>query len=256
MTGRLFDRVAVIVGGASGIGAETARRFAAEGARVVIADRDLDGAQALADRIGDAFAHQVDVTDPDSVRRLGHFLGDRVGSLDVLVNCAYAASDVAFLEASADELRRDLDATLLGPMLVTQALLPTMINTGGGVVLSIGSVNGLGWFGGYAYSAAKAGLMHFTRCLAADYADRGVRACAVAPGTIDTPAWDAARAEEPDVMDTVGALYPLQRVGTPSDIADALLFLASDEARWITGVTLPVEGGIMLTNAFADRVRN
>lgn len=247
---RFFDRVVLVVGGASGICAETARRFAAEGARVIVADRDLPGAQRVADEIGDAYAVEVDVADADSVRRLGEFVADRVGSLDVLVDGAYHTCDQDFLETEPDDLRRAIEVTLLGPMLVARAVLPTMITSGGGVLLHLGSVNGMGWYGGHGYSVAKAGIAHFTKTLAGDFADRGVRACAVAPGTVETPAWAKAKADDPDVLQRLGECYPLGRVGRPSDIADALLFLASDEAAWITGVTLPVEGGILLTNSF------
>lgn len=250
VTGRFIDRVVLVVGGASGICAETARRFAAEGARVIVADRNLAGAQAVADGIGDAYAVEVDVADPASVEALGRFVVDRLGSLDVLVNGAYHHSGTDLMQATADDLRLDLEVTLLGPMLVARAVLPTMIASGGGVVLHLGSVNGLGWYGGHGYSVAKAGLMHFTRTLAADFADRGIRACAVAPGTVETPAWDDAKAVDSDVMHKLGERYPAGRVGQPSDVADALLFLASDQAAWVTGVTLPVEGGILLTNAF------
>ena len=249
--GERFDgRVVLITGGASGIGAETARRFTAAGARVVIADLELDAGTVLAGELPGAAAYRVDVADADSVEALAAAVEQDFGRLDVLVHGAYHASDEGsgLLDARADQLRLDLEVTLLGPMLVSRALLPLMIGTGGGVVLAIGSVNGLGWYGGHGYSTAKAGLLHFTRTLAADFADRGVRANAVAPGTVETPAWAQAKADEPGLMKRMGAAYPLGRVGQPADIADALLFLASDRAAWITGAVLPVEGGILLTN--------
>lgn len=248
---RFDDRVVLITGGASGIGAETARRFAAAGARVVIADLDLGAAQRLADELPGGLAYQVDVADADSVDALRDAVQQQPGRLDVLVHGAYHASDDggSLLTAAVDQLRSDVEVTLIGPLLVSRALLPLMISTGGGVVLSIGSVNGLGWYGGHGYSTAKAGLLHLTRTLAAEFADRGVRACAVAPGTVDTPAWTRAKAEDPGIMERFGTSYPLGRVGQPADIAEALLFLASDRAAWITGVVLPVDGGITLTNA-------
>ncbi|OYO13152.1 SDR family NAD(P)-dependent oxidoreductase [Enemella evansiae] len=248
--GEFADRVVLITGGASGIGAETARRFAAAGARVLIADLDQEAAERLAAELPGAAAYQVDVADADSVEALRTAVEQDLGRLDVLLHGAYHAGDEgeSLLSSTVDQLRLDLEATLLGPMLVSRALLPLMISTGGGVVLAIGSVNGLGWYGGHGYSTAKAGLLHFTRTLAADFAEQGVRANAVAPGTVETPAWADAKAEDPGLMERMGSRYPLGRVGQPGDIADALLFLASDRAAWITGTVLPIEGGILLTN--------
>ncbi|NNG20188.1 SDR family oxidoreductase [Naumannella sp. ID2617S] len=249
---RFTDKVVLITGAGSGIGAATARRFAGEGARVVIADRNLAAAEQVATSLDGALACPVDVADPQSVQELATFVRERIGRLDVLLHGAHHASAEDLCSTSAEDLRLDLEVTLLGPMLVSRALLPIMVDSGGGVVLAIGSVNGIGWYGGHGYSAAKAGLLHFTRNLAADFADRGIRANAVAPGTIDTPAWADAKAENPQIMQQLGQHYPLGRVGQASDVADALLFLASDQASWITGAVLPVEGGILLTNAFPD----
>lgn len=247
-TQRFTGRRVVVTGGGSGIGAETVRRFAAEGATVVAADINLDAAESVVESLAGCSAVRVDVADPDSVKEFAATVLDRVGPVDVLVNNAHSCTDVDLLDASHAELTRDLHVTLMGPMLISQALLPGMIETGGGVILNVASVNGLAWFGNAAYSAAKAGLVNFSQGLAVEFGDRGVRCVAVAPGTIDSPAWAARKEADPGVMDRIGSKYPLGRVGTVDDIAAALLWVASDEASWITGVCLPVEGGILGAN--------
>lgn len=242
---RFAGRTAVVTGGGSGIGARTVRRLAAEGATVVAADINLDAAEAVVADLPGCSAVAVDVSDPHAVKEFAATVADRLGPVDVLINNAHSCTDVDLLSASHEQLSRDLNVTLMGPMLITQALLGAMIDNGGGVVVNVASVNGLGWFGNAAYSAAKAGLVNFSQGLAVEYGDRGVRCVAVAPGTIDSPAWDARKQQQPDVMETIGAKYPLGRVGSLDDIANALLWVASDEASWITGVCLPVEGGIL-----------
>lgn len=242
---RFAGRTAVVTGGGSGIGARTVRRLAEEGATVVAADLNLDAAEAVVAELPGCLAVRVDVADPEAVKEFAATVHDRVGAVDVLVNNAHSCTDIDLLTASHAQLSRDLNVTLMGPMLITQALLGPMIDNGGGVVVNVASVNGLGWFGNAAYSAAKAGLVNFSQGLAVEYGDCGVRCVAVAPGTIDSPAWDARKRQQPGVMETIGAKYPLGRVGTVDDISNALLWVASDEASWITGVCLPVEGGIL-----------
>lgn len=242
---RFAGRTVIVTGGGSGIGAETVRRFAAEGATVVAADINLEAAEQVVAGVPGCSAVRVDVADPDAVKTFADTVHDRVGAVSVLVNNAHSCTDVDLLTASHEQLSRDLNVTLMGPMLITQSLLGPMIDNGGGVVVNVASVNGLAWFGNAAYSAAKAGLVNFTQGLAVEYGNRGVRSVAVAPGTIDSPAWDARKRQQPGVMETIGANYPLGRVGTVDDIANALLWVASDEASWISGVCLPVEGGIL-----------
>ncbi len=178
---------------------------------------------------------------------------DAFGTLDVLVNNAYSCSEhrEAFTEESDEDWRLDLDITLTGAMRCSRAALPhlTVAPQRRGAIVNIGSVNGLSYFGNHSYSAAKAGLISLTRTLAVQAAPTGVRVNLVAPGTIRTPAWDGREA----VLDAAAAVYPLGRVGEPSDIAAAVTFLASKDAAWITGVTLPVEGGVLISNpAFVD----
>lgn len=257
LTGR-FDTYGVMVtGGARGIGEATARRFAAEGAAVLIADLDGEAAARTAEAIradgGRAEFIACDVADAGLVDDAVAYAVDVFGTLDVLVNNAYSCSNHhdEFTGESDEEWLRDLDITLTGAMRCSRAALPhlTIAPDRRGAIVNIGSVNGLSYFGNHAYSAAKAGLISLTRTLAVQAAPTGVRVNLVAPGTIRTPAWAGREA----VLDAVASAYPLGRVGEPTDIAAAVTFLASRDAAWITGVTLPVEGGILSSSTrFVD----
>jgi NAD(P)-dependent dehydrogenase (short-subunit alcohol dehydrogenase family) len=239
---RFSERVVVVTGAATGIGQAIAERFGAEGARVVVADIDAAGAERVAAEIPGARAVAMDVTDRDGVRALVDGM-----PVDALVNNAGGSTDAAFEELSEQQWDRDVDLCLKGTFLCTQAVLPVMRRHGGSIV-NIASVNGLAHFGNEAYSAAKAGILALTRSVAVRYGPDGVRCNAVAPGTVRTASWDDRVRQDPGRLDRVGGWYPLGRVGAPGDIASAVLFLASDEAAWITGVTLPVDGGLMAGN--------
>jgi len=255
---RRFDTYGVVVtGGARGIGEATARRFAAEGAGVLIADIDEESAARTAAAIrddGGRAEHAVcDVGDTASVDAAVARAVAAFGTLDVLVNNAYACSDhrEEFTDERDEDWLRDLDICLVGSMRCSRAALPHLAEAPGkrGSIVTIGSVNGLSYFGNHAYSAAKAGLISLTRTLAQQAARQGVRANLVAPGTIRTPVWDGRER----MLEAAARAYPLRRVGEPADIAAAVAFLASTDASWITGVTLPVDGGILGSNAgFTD----
>jgi NAD(P)-dependent dehydrogenase (short-subunit alcohol dehydrogenase family) len=247
----------MVTGGARGIGEATARRFAAEGAAVLLADRDEEAAERTAAAIradgGRAEAVVCDVADRTTVDAAVAHAVAAFGTLDVLVNNAYSCSDHHddFADERDEHWLRDLDVSLTGAMRCSRAALPHLAAAPDrrGAIVNIGSVNGLSYFGNHAYSAAKAGLISLTRTLAMHAAPTGVRVNLVAPGTIRTPAW----AGREDILDTAARLYPLGRVGEPADIAAAVTFLASRDASWITGVTLPVEGGILSGNkGFTD----
>ncbi|MCO5974295.1 glucose 1-dehydrogenase [Actinoallomurus soli] len=240
---RFSGRSVVVTGGGAGIGRAIALRFGAEGARVLIADLDAAGAERTAGEIPGARSVAVDVTDRASVRAA---LADL--PVDVLVNNAGGATDAAFEELPEDLWDRDVDLCLKGTFLCTQAVLPAMLRRGGGVIVNVASVNGLTHLGNEAYSAAKAGVLSLTRGVAVRYGPGGIRCNAVAPGTVRTSAWDERERQSPGVLDRVAGWYPLRRVGTPDDIAAAVLFLASDEAAWISGATLPVDGGLLAGN--------
>lgn len=247
-----FEGYGVLITGAGqGVGAATARRLAAEGARVLVTDLDGDRARNAAAAIraagGTADSLACDVADRAAVEAAVAHAVSVFGSLDVLVNNAYACTpDAALFEDEPDEAwQRDLDITLNGAYRCARAALPHLVESGRGAIVSIGSVNGGQDFGNHAYSAAKAGLASLTRTLAGHAGPRGVRVNLVTPGTIRTDAWAGRDAE----LSRLSGLYPLGRVGEPEDIAAAVAFLASPDAAWVTGTTLCVDGGLTAVNA-------
>ncbi|MFF8958899.1 SDR family NAD(P)-dependent oxidoreductase [Streptomyces sp. NPDC014894] len=243
-----FEGHAVLVTGAArGIGAATARRLAAEGARVLVSDRDADEAAKTAATIPGAESVGCDVADPAQVEAAVAYAVERFGRLDVLVNNAFsAAEDTPLIEDQPDDTwQRDLDVCLTGAFRCVRAAMPHLEASGRGAIVSIGSVNAEMDFGGHSYSAAKAGLASFTRTLAGDVGPRGVRVNQINPGTVRTRAWEG----NDQGLEAVGRrLYPLGRVGEPEDVAAAVAFLASSDASWITGATLRVDGGLTAVN--------
>lgn len=249
---RFQGRVAVITGGGSGLGRVLAHRFAAEGAAVIVADVVGARATAVADEISEAggrsLAHTTDVTDASDVEAMVETAREAFGPVQILVNNAARATDADFLDLSEETWEEDVAITLKGPFLCSQAVLADMMENRSGVILNIASVNALTYFGNEAYSAAKAGILSLTRSLAVRYGPFGVRVNAIAPGTLKTPAWEQRRQKDPEVLERVSRWYPLGRVGEPEDVAGAALFLASDEAAWISGAVLPVDGGLTAGN--------
>lgn len=250
---RFSGRTVVITGAGGGIGEQTARRFAAEGADVVVTDIDMTAAQAVARSLDRALALRVDVTSVGDLARMATAVTVRFGGIDILVNNAMTCSEIPFLEITPDDARRDIDVNLMGPFLACQQVIPGMIERGGGVILNVSSVNGIAYFGNEAYSAAKAGLINLTKSIAVQFGEHGIRCNAVAPGTVATAHWAERQKLDPGVLDTAAQWYPLGRIGTPDDVAESLMFLASDAAAWITGVVLPVEGGVLAGNIAMTR---
>ncbi|MER5767515.1 SDR family NAD(P)-dependent oxidoreductase [Streptomyces sp. NPDC001985] len=237
----------LITGAARGIGAATARRLAAEGARVLVSDLDAEAAAKTAAGIPGAGAIGCDVADRAQVEAAVAAAVERFGSLDVLVNNAFhCATDTPRIEDQPDDTwQRDLDIVLTGAFRCVRAAMPHLESSGRGAIVNIGSVNAEMDFDGHSYSAAKAGLASFTRTLAGDVGPRGVRVNQINPGTIRTRAW----AGQEEALEEVGRrVYPLGRVGEPEDIAAAVAFLASRDAAWITGTTLRVDGGVLAVN--------
>ncbi|MFI0926379.1 SDR family NAD(P)-dependent oxidoreductase [Streptomyces sp. NPDC021012] len=253
-----FGGYAVLVTGAArGIGAATARRLTAEGARVLVTDIDEEAARRTAGELPGAEAARCDVGDQESVDAAVAHAVRAFGRLDVLVNNALApvAADRDRFEDEPDaHWTGQLDVTLMGAVRCSRAALPHLAAAGGrGAIVTIGSVNAEADFGNHAYSAAKAGLASLTRTLAGDAAPRGVRVNQINPGTIATTAW-AGKEKQLEALAT--RVYPLGRVGTPEDVAAAVAFLASTDASWITGTTLRVDGGLLAVNTHFAEVLN
>jgi NAD(P)-dependent dehydrogenase (short-subunit alcohol dehydrogenase family) len=238
---------AFVTGGGGDIGGAIADVLASRGWGVICADLDGTRAAEVVARVraagGVAEAMTLDVTDEQEVETAAR-AALAIGDVRLLVNNAGRAFSNRMLDLDFATWRRDIALNLDSAFLCTRAFQNHLLARGGAIV-NMGSVNGLsGTFGHPAYSAAKAGLLHFTQCLAVEYGPHGVRVNAVAPGTVRTRAWDARLAANPDVFEEVTAWYPLRKVATPLDVAKAVAFLASDEASHITGVVLPVDGGI------------
>nr|WP_231747302.1 SDR family oxidoreductase [Auraticoccus cholistanensis] len=243
----------MITGGGHGIGRACAHRLADEGARVVLADVDLEAAEKvvaeLVEKDVEATAVGCDVTDTASVDAAVAQAVERLGGLDVLVHTVGGGlGHPDFLRTSDDDWHQQLELNLMGVVRSLRAALPHLVQTRGNAVM-IGSVNGMVSVGSEPYSAAKAGLQNMTHNLAAEYGPHGVRINLVAPGTIRTRVWD----HQPDRMERLAQSYPLGRIGEPEDIAAAVAYLASDDASWVTGISLPVEGGALAAGPYAWR---
>jgi 3-oxoacyl-[acyl-carrier protein] reductase len=251
---RLKDKVALITGGAAGIGKATAERFIEEGAKVVICDVNPEAGQAAAQELGpQASFYQVDVTDRATVQAWVDDVVAKHGSVDVLINNAGVLRDNQLVKVKDGELAKqmpeaDFDlvvaVNLKGVFNCTQAIAPYMINGGGGVILNATSIVGLdGNFGQTNYVATKAGVIGMTKVWARELGRFNIRVNAVAPGFTAT---EMVMAMPEKILEGMRAHTPLGRMGQPRDIANAYLFLASEEASFITGTVLRVDGGIVV----------
>ena len=245
---RFAGTMALVTGGASGIGRAVAERIAREGADVAILDKNGDAAQTVAAGIGKsgrrAVALAVDITYPDATAAAVSQAVQALGPVGVLINNAGGPTGESFDDTDPAVWRRDIELNLSAAFYVSRAVIPGMLSRGGGAIVNVATVNAITSVAEPAYSAGKAGLLQLTRQLAVEYGPRGIRANAVLPGSIRTPIWAPRLARAPNMLDTLRRWYPVGRVGEPEDVAAAVLFLASAEAGFITGASLLVDGGL------------
>ena len=256
MVNELAGKVAIVTGGASGIGAGIVERFLAEGARVVIADIERDRGEGFAATLGaDAVFRLTDVSDPDQIGALVAAAVETFGGLDVMVNNAGVSSKMhrSFLDDDLADFQRVMSVNVLGVMAGTRDAARQMATSGGGSIINMSSIGGIQAGGGVmTYRASKAAVIMFTKSAAIELAHYEVRVNAIAPGNIPTPllktttsgksAEELSRFEHA-IREQMRADRPLKREGTTADIAEAALYLASDRARYVTGTVLPVDGG-------------
>jgi NAD(P)-dependent dehydrogenase (short-subunit alcohol dehydrogenase family) len=251
---RREGRVAVVTGGAMGIGAEVAARLAAAGYVVCIADRDLAAAQATAERLGGAVgtvAHalRVDVGDPASIEAAFAQVAERFGRCDVLVNCAGIAKVFPFLDFPLENFVATMNVNVTGTLLCSQHAARLMVAKRWGRIVNIASVAGMRAVGSgrTAYGTSKGAVIALTRQIAVELAEFGITANAVAPGPVDTPMTQVLHT--PAFKAQYAGAIPMRRYGTTAEIASAVMYLVSDDASYVSGIALPVDGGFMSAGA-------
>lgn len=244
---RLEGKVAIITGGSSGIGRATAELFAKEGAKVVVADYNAragqEVVQVIEDAGGDALFVEVDVSDAAQVQRMVQAALEAYGGVDILFNNAAVLIFGTVLDTSEEAWRRVMDINLTGVFLCSKAVIPHLIERGGGAIINMSSSTGAhdGNGNAAAYVTSKGGVTLLTRCMAIDHAKDNIRVNAIAPGPTDTPMLRGAMS--PEQLAAFATTFPMKRLGRPEELAHAALFLASDEASFVTGAVWAVDGG-------------
>jgi len=246
---RLKDRVALISGSGSGIGEATAKRLATEGAAVVVADLNEEGAQRVAEEIrkagGKAEAHKANIGNPSDVEGMIKFALSKFGRLDILHNNAIRLYTGKIGEMTLDQFRKSVEVGLTAYFYTTRCALEVMVAQRKGAIINTASVSGLAAdYGLGAYNAIKAGVINLTRATAIEYARKGIRCNAVCPGAILTPPILKSRSAMPELARITEQAIPMGRYGEPVEIANVVLFLASDEASYVNGAYIVADGGL------------
>ena len=255
--GRLENKVALITGVTSGIGSATAQRFAEEGALIAGLDLNTPGGSAwekICATAKDCSFYTVDVSNEMDVRSAVAAAVEKFGRIDVLVNSAGVASAGATEDVTVEEWDRTMNINLKGSFLVAKHVARIMLKQQSGSIVHIASIEGLeGFSGQVVYGVSKAGVVQMTRTMAADYATRGIRVNCVCPGIIETPFTAVLNDESlKDLKKRLTGAHLMQRFGKPEEIANGILFLASDEASFVTGQSLVIDGGWTAGNTILD----
>jgi len=247
--GRLDDKVVIVTGAGRGIGRGIVEKLAAEGARVVVSDVDEESARDTAEAVGGgAVGLRADVTSKESVEAMVAEVVERFGRVDVLVNNAGWDKVEPFLKSNESDWERVIAINLYGTLHCCKAVLPVMVEQEYGKVVNIGSDAGrVGSSGEAVYSAAKGGIIAFTKTLAREMARYKINVNCICPGPADTPLFAEIGEENPKLKEALQKAIPFRRLALPQDLANAVTFLASDEAGYITGQTLSVSGGLTMS---------
>ncbi|KMJ57881.1 3-oxoacyl-ACP synthase [Bacillus sp. LL01] len=244
---RLEGKVAIITGAANGLGLEAARVFLKEGAKVALVDYDATTGEQRASELqaeGEAAFYQVDVANQEKVVEMVSMVKERFGKIDILINNAGITKDNMLLKMSGEDFQKVMDVNVNGVFNCTQAVVPHMLENGKGKIINTSSVSGVyGNVGQTNYAASKAAVVGMTKSWAKEFGRKNINVNAVAPGFVDT---NMVATVPEKVIQGLLQVIPMQRLGKPSDIANAYLYLASDESDYVNGTVLHVDGGIMM----------
>ncbi len=245
--GRLEQKIALVTGAGRGIGRAIAEKLAAEGATVVVSDIDGETATATAEAVG-GMGVRADVSDRDSVDAMIRRVRERFGRLDVLVNNAGWDKAEPFIDSDPTDWEKVIAINLFGTLNTTQAALPVMVEQRAGSIVNLGSdAARVGSSGEAVYSAAKGGIVSFSKTIAREMARNKINVNCVCPGPTDTELFASIGGDDPKLRESLTKAIPFRRLGDPSDLANTVAFLASDEAGYLTGQTVSVSGGLTMS---------
>jgi len=257
---RIKDKVAIITGGGSGIGRATSLLFANEGAKVCILDNDTNGGKEtinlIREKKGEAFFIKTNMVNIKDINHAVEEVVKRYNKIDILINNVGMPIVYDFNNINENTFQKDIDINFKAAVFCTKVVLTNMINKSNGSIVFLSSINAiLGGFGAVLYSSIKGAIHSFAINLAAEYSKNNIRFNVVCPSStpIGSKLWGETLKTNPKMLDIIKEIHPLGRYGNPNDIAYAILYLASDEASWVTGVVLPVDGGIRSSVRFPGR---